>query len=90
MAHMFIVVLDDNRTESSYWQVSAEADSEQALRANPYHNGTVWPRRKKDSDVDHGAITLYLDSSNEPADGRVFRITRSDLPKMHAIPAQED
>jgi hypothetical protein len=85
MEELFVVVLDDNRDLPFQWQVSAEAATEQELRELPYHNGTVWPRRRKNSDVDRGAITLYLDSTNEPSSGRVYRVTRSDLPQMHAL-----
>jgi hypothetical protein len=85
MAKLFIAVLDDKRDRPYQWQVSLEGETEQELRNLPYHNGTVWRRRRTDSDVDCGTITLYLDSTNKPSKGRVYSITRSALPQMHAL-----
>jgi hypothetical protein len=90
MAELFVAVLDDNRDLPFQWQVSAEAATEQELRDLPFHDGTVWQRRRKNSDVDEGAITLFLDSTNEPSNGRVFRVTRSELPEMHALLQPEE
>jgi hypothetical protein len=90
MADLFVAVLDDNRDRPYQWQVSAEAATEQELRNYPYHDGTVWQRRRNDSDGDRGAITLYLASTNEPSTGRVYRVTRGELPKMHALLQPED
>ncbi len=87
MAEFFVAVLNDNSGLPSQWRVSAESSSEEDLHQNGTHNGNTWMRvQDKDMDQDRGTISLPDAKSGKKSPGRVYRITRSKLPKLHPFP----
>lgn len=87
MAHLFVAVLNANAGMPSQWRVSAEAATEKELRDKATHDGRTWVRvQDSAADVDRGTISLALADGTGKSPGRVFRLTRSKLPKLHPFP----
>jgi hypothetical protein len=87
VAHLFVAVLDVNAGLPSQWRVSAEAATEQELRDQATHDGRTWIRvRNNGADVDSGTISLTEPATGRVSAGRVYRLTRSNLPKLHPFP----